>query len=175
MSLTAIVLAAGFSRRFGSAKQLHVVDGETLIHRAARVALSVARTVVVIPANAPAMNDALADLDVTIVENAEAGEGMASSIRCGVRACDGDVLLLVCDQPGVTAEHLRALVDARAPIAASAYEDTLGVPAYFASQFRNELLALRGDAGAKRIILAHAKEVVAVPLTSAGDVDSPEH
>jgi molybdenum cofactor cytidylyltransferase len=169
--LTAIVLAAGFSRRFGSPKQLFVLDGEPLVHRAARIARDVARTVVVVPAGAPAIRDALRDLDVTVIENADAAEGVASSIRAGVAACEGDVLLLVCDQPGVDAAHLRALVDADAPLAASGYDGTLGVPAFFSAHYRDELLALRGDAGAKRVLLAHANDAAVLPLRDAADLD----
>jgi molybdenum cofactor cytidylyltransferase len=171
VGVTAIVLAAGFSRRFGSRKQLHELGGETLIHRAARLARSVAPTIVVVPADAPLLRDAVTELDVTIIENREAGEGMASSIRAGVTWSDGDVLLLVCDQPGVTAEHLQALIDARAPIAASAYEGTLGVPAFFSASYRDELLALRGDAGAKALLTKYASIVAPVPLADARDVD----
>ena len=120
MGLTAIVLAAGFSRRFGSTKQLFEIDGEPLVHRAARVACAVAPAVVVIPRNAPAIREALRDLEVDLVENDEADEGIASSIRAGVRSCEGDVLLTLCDQPGVTSAHLQNLIDTRAPIAASA-------------------------------------------------------
>jgi len=169
--LTAIVLAAGFSRRFGSPKQLFEVDGEPLVRGAARVARAVARTIVVIPANALQIRDALRELDVTIVENADAAEGIASSIRAGVAACEGDVLLLVCDQPGVDAMHLRALIATHSPLAASSYDGTLGVPAFFAARYRDELLALRGDAGAKRVLLAHESEVAPAPLRDARDLD----
>jgi molybdenum cofactor cytidylyltransferase len=172
--LTAIVLAAGFSRRFGSPKQLFVLDGEPLVRRAARAAREVALTIVVISKDAPAIRGALDGLDVTIVENAEAAEGVASSIRAGVRACDGDVLLTVCDQPGVTSAHLAKLVETGATLAASAYDGTLGVPAYFTAGYRDELLALRGDTGAKAVLLAHAAEVITVPLADSRDLDVPE-
>jgi molybdenum cofactor cytidylyltransferase len=94
---------------------------------------------------------------------------MASSIRAGVSACDGDVVITLCDQPHVTSAHLAALVATGAPIAATAYADTLGVPAFFAKRFRNELLALRGDRGAKAILAAHRSEVVAIALEAAAD------
>lgn len=173
MGLTAIVLAAGFSRRFGSAKQLFFIDGEPLVRRAVRLAAEVAPAIVVIPRDAPPIRDALRGLDVTIVENVEAEEGMASSIRAGVGACDGDVLLLACDQPGVTAAHLRALAALGAPLAASGYDGTFGVPAYFAAEYREELLAQRGDAGAKRVLVAHHDVIGIVPLADARDLDVP--
>jgi molybdenum cofactor cytidylyltransferase len=161
--VTIIVLAAGASKRLGHPKQLVEIDGEPLIARAARIAGSVAKTIVVTRAE-------FAFGDAIVNEHAE--EGMASSIRLGVAACDGDVLLMTCDQPHVTAGHLRALIDAGAPIAATAYAGIAGVPAFFTKAFREELLALKGDVGARSVIERHRDVVVAIPLPEAElDVD----
>lgn len=141
--------------------------------RAARVAAAVAPAIVVVASRA--VRDALADLKVTIVENPDAAEGMASSIRRGVEAAKGDVLITLCDQPRVTSEHLRALVDARSPIAATGYSGIAGVPAFFSEEFRKELLALRGESGARQVIEAHRQQVVVIPFEAAGfDVDTPD-
>jgi CTP:molybdopterin cytidylyltransferase MocA len=148
-----------------------VFEGETLLHRAARIAREVAPTIVVL--RGADMRSAVADLDVTVVENPEAGEGMASSIRRAVAATDGDLLLTLCDQPHITAAHLRSLVAVGSPIAATGYSGTAGVPAFFAAKFRDELLALRGDVGAKKVIAAHLDEVVTIPFEAASiDVDT---
>ncbi len=169
--MTCIVLVAGASKRLGRPKQLVEFEGEPLVVRASRTAARVAPAVVVIPLNAPAIRDALRG--ATIVENPDPGEGMASSIRCGVAATEGDVLITLCDQPLVTADHLRALIDAHAPIAATGYHGIAGVPAFFAAQYRGELLALRGDVGARRVIEAHAAAAVTIPFEAAGsDVDT---
>lgn len=160
-----IVLAAGFSRRRGSPKQLVEIDGETLIHRAARMGSEVGEVIVVTTRE-------FSNLPFPVVINEEAEEGIASSIRAGVAACDDDVLITLCDQPYVTADHLRALAAANAPIAATGYSGTIGVPAYFARRFRDELLALRGDHGAKRIIEANRHAVKVIPFDAAAfDVD----
>ena len=170
MSVTCIVLAAGFSRRLGRPKQLLMFEGEPLVVRAARTALRVAPTVVVIPPD-DAIRDALRGFD--LIENRDREEGIASSIRAGLAATEGDVLLTLCDQPHVTSDHLRALIDAYAQLAATSYRGTVGVPAFFAAKFRDELLALRGDVGAKRVIEAHRDELVAIPFEAAGlDVDT---
>lgn len=166
MPLTCIVLAAGASRRLGHPKQLVEYEGETLLARAARIASEVAPAIVV-------TRREFASMVSHAIVNEAPDEGIASSIRLGVAACDGDVLLMLCDQPLITAEHLRALVDAHAPIAATAYSGTLGVPAYFAKEFREELLALRGDAGAKRVIEAHRELVVGIGFEAgAADIDT---
>jgi molybdenum cofactor cytidylyltransferase len=158
--VVAIVLAAGSSTRFGSPKQDLVFRGETLLARAARIAREAAGETIVI----------------TRENNPNAGEGIASSIRAGVeRAGEARILITLCDQPLVTAEHLRALLAVDAPIAATGYRGIAGVPAAFAPRFVPELLALRGDRGARAVIEAHRDETVIVPFEAAGtDIDTPE-
>lgn len=171
MTTTALVLAAGASKRLGRPKQLLTVDGETLVARATRIALEATGRVVVVVSDKDLFS--YPSPAVTVVVNEGAAEGIASSIRRGVEACDGDVLLVLCDQPRITAAHLRALVDAGAPIAATAYAGILGVPAFFSRAHRDELLALRGDTGARRIIEAHREGVVAIAFEDAGvDIDT---
>lgn len=156
----AVVLAAGASTRLGVPKQEVVYRGETLLERATRIAREVADETLVI----------------TRAENPGADEGIASSIRAGVeRAGGARILITLCDQPLVTAGHLRALLAIDAPIVATGYGGTAGVPAVFAPRFIPELLALRGDRGARAVIEAHRGEVVVVPFEEAGtDIDTPE-
>lgn len=153
--VVALVLAAGFSRRLGHPKQNVVYGGETLLARATRVASEVADEVIV----------------VTRENNPFAAEGMASSIRVGVaRAGQSRILITLCDQPRVTAAHLRALLAVDAPIVASGYAGIAGVPAAFAPDLIPELLALRGDVGARAIIERHGAHVI--PCEDAAlDVD----
>ena len=156
MRVVAIVLAAGFSRRLGRPKQSLVFEGETLLERATRIAREVADDVIV----------------VTRENNPDAEEGMASSIRVGVTLAGRDARLLItlCDQPLVTAEHLRALIAIDAPIVATGYAGIAGVPAIFAPELAPELLALRGDRGARAIIEKLGAKVVSFE-GAAFDVD----
>ncbi|HEX6088104.1 MAG TPA: nucleotidyltransferase family protein [Thermoanaerobaculia bacterium] len=154
--VTALVLAAGFSRRLGHPKQNVVYEGETLLERATRIASEVADEVIV----------------VTRENNPLASEGMASSIRVGVSQAGAGsrILITLCDQPRVTAAHLRALLAVDAPIVASGYAGIAGVPAVFAPELIPELLALRGDVGARAIIERHGAHVI--PFEDAAfDVD----
>lgn len=167
MRVTAIILAAGSSRRFGSPKQSFVIDGETLVERAMRIAreADVDRTLVVVQPGA------LTEI-ANRIENPEHAEGIASSIRAGVRHADGRMLILLCDQLRITSDHLRALIASDAPIVATGYSGIAGVPAIFAPRFIDELLALRGDAGARSVIEAHREEVVVIPFEDAAvDMD----
>lgn len=183
----ALVLAAGASRRLGTPKQLLPFRGEPLVHRAAHTAFDAGfwPVVVVVGCRADEVRAALAGMPLVTVTNDAWEEGLASSIRAGLgrlAECAPDAagaLLLACDQPLVEASHLVALATtaraATAPMAASAYGGTLGVPALFAASMFPELLALRGDAGARSILGRDPARVAAVPLAGGElDVDTPD-
>ena len=177
--LTVVVLAAGASARLGRPKQLVAWRGETLVHRAARLALAseVGAVRLVTGHQAEAVAGAVADLPVTCLHNPRAAEGLASSLHRGLEGLDTAVLLLTCDQPLLTAEHLRALVDTwrrtGAAAVASFYDGVPGVPALFSAPLLPELRALQGDQGARAVLRRHPVECV--PLPGGGvDVDTEE-
>lgn len=182
--LHAIVLAAGASTRFGSAKQLVRVAGRPLLHTAVARAADVvgAAVTVVLGARAAELTGLLTHSPSSVVINREWREGMASSIRAGVgrlpSSCSAALLMLV-DQAAVSAEDLKRLAGAwrRQPeyIAAACYGTTTGVPAIFPRSAFSDLLTLRGDVGARAILRRNPDRVVRVPMASAGiDIDTPE-
>lgn len=183
-ALHAIVLAAGASTRFGSPKQLVRVDGRPLLHAAVSRAVAVAghSVSVVLGAHAAELAPLLRHTPASIVINREWSEGMASSIRAGVSKLPGSctgVMLVLADQPAVTAEDLRRLASAwrRQPayIAAAQYGSTLGAPAVFPSSSFRDLAELRGDRGAQALFRRNPDRVVRVPMDSASiDIDTPE-
>jgi Uncharacterized MobA-related protein len=180
----AILLAAGASRRLGTPKQLLTIDGEPLVRRAARAALATepVQALVVLGANADAVFATVADLGLTRVDCADWDEGLAASLRAGIRALRADidgVLIVLCDQPALSAMHLWALVAAwrEAPVraVASAYAGVLGVPALLPRAWFAEVLKLAGDHGARELLRAHADKVSAVPAPALSrDIDRPE-
>jgi molybdenum cofactor cytidylyltransferase len=117
----AVVLAAGPSTRMGRPKQLLQFSGQTLVRRAASVAVEAGcRPVVVVTgAHAVATREALSGLDVQEAKNQEWPSGISSSIRVGVEAVGrtspstAAILLMLCDQPFVTQELLARIVAAR--------------------------------------------------------------
>jgi molybdenum cofactor cytidylyltransferase len=182
--LHAIVLAAGASSRFGSAKQLVRVAGRPLLHTAVARAAEVAGTAVsvVLGARAAELTPLLKHSQSSVVINRDWREGMASSIRAGVArlppGCTA-VLLMLVDQAAVTAEDLKRLVNAwrRQPdyIAAARYGTTTGVPAIFPRSSFPDLQSLRGDTGARVLLQRNPDRVVRVPMASAAiDIDTPE-
>jgi CTP:molybdopterin cytidylyltransferase MocA len=151
MSTAAIILAAGASRRLGRPKQLVEIAGEPLVHKIARVALEACDRVAVIE-GAVSLREPLADVPVEVVRNSGWEEGIASSIRAGIRwASDADaVVLLTCDQHELAPSHLHALLAHR--FAASRYDGALGIPAVFPRGSFPALLELEGDRGAKPLL-----------------------
>ncbi len=181
MSEPAIVLAAGASRRLGQPKQLVRLGGESLLRRTVRAALAQCDPVlVVVGFQGEAMAAHLAGLAVTLVPNPEWEEGMAASIRAGVRALPGDAegaLFLVCDQLAVDAELLATLLAARrarpGAVVACGYDGVRGTPSWFPARCFAQLGELRGDRGARALL--QGEDVVVVPFPAGGaDVDRPE-
>jgi molybdenum cofactor cytidylyltransferase len=80
------------------------------------------------------------------------------------------------DQPGVTADAVRTLVELRghAPLAACGYADGRGHPLLFARSLFGELAQLHGDKGVWKLLDRHAADVVDVPVSGPipPDVDT---
>jgi len=178
MSVGLIILAAGGSTRLGSPKQLLRYGEETFIRRAANAAVASKcdRVVIVIGSRAQEMRRELEGLPVSIVENPDWQSGMSSSVRVGLAELSRDdaVLIMLCDQPFVTAAVLDKLIETYhqtgMPIVASDYGTARGVPALFARELYPELASLTADEGARRIIARHP-ELVATVEFAAGVVD----
>jgi molybdenum cofactor cytidylyltransferase len=182
--LYAIVLAAGASTRFGSAKQLVRIAGRPMLHASVSRAVAVtgSATIVVLGARAAELAPLLTHSPASIVINRDWREGMGSSIRAGVArlpaACTG-VLVILADQVAVSGEDLQRLVSTwrRQPdyVAAAVYAGSTGVPAIFPRSRFAELAELRGDVGARRLLQSNPDRVLRVPMESAAlDIDTPE-
>jgi len=182
--MTAIlILAAGGSSRMGRPKQLIDYRGQPLLRHAARTALEAALgpVIVVLGSSGDVCQAAVAGLDVRCLRNANWKLGLSTSIRLGIEHVStlpvGRVVIMLCDQPEITAGHLRLLVEGCADpmlAAATAYEGTLGVPAAFHRSLFPQLLTLTGDQGAKEVLRRRQKLCAAIPLAAAAlDIDTP--
>ena len=157
----AIVLAAGGSRRLGRPKQLLTRDGETLVHRAVRLAATTQpqRILLVTGAHAPDMAAACVGLPVQIVDNPAWQQGMGSSLRAAAQALVSDAglrscLVLACDQPALQAAHLQALLAAaqrsRAHCAVTDYGEACGIPSVVTMALLAH--ASEGDRGLRAVL-----------------------
>lgn len=187
--MTAIlILAAGTSSRMrGRDKLLETVAGEPILRRNARIAsYTGAAVIVVLPPDLPQRGQALAGLSVRTVIADDAGDGMAASLKAGLRAAlpilASSVMILPADMPGFTTEMLAGmLADARAHpdaiLRGTTPEGRMGHPAIFPADLFPDLLALDGDEGGRSILAAHASRLRLFPLPGDAailDLDTPE-
>ena len=190
LSVAAVVLAAGASRRMeGKNKLLVEVDGVPLIRRVVDAVLAspVSPVVVVLGHDAEAVHKAIGPRPVRFAFNASAADGMSTSLVAGLDALDGGdgvdgALVCLGDMPWVRAEHLAALCaafdasDGNA-ICVPFHEGRRGNPVLWPSAYFPELLGLSGDTGGRALLEKHAAAVTAVPISDAGvvtDIDTPE-
>ncbi len=180
-----IILAAGSSSRLGKPKQNLVYKGQTLLQRAvATAAASVCNPVIVVlGANEQVIKPTIESDNINIIHNPDWQEGMASSIGLGINALQkidpkaDAVVLMLCDQPFVDTALLNGLVQKRSAkgIVASGYNDTIGAPVLFDTAYFDELTLLKGQEGAKKLLLKYPDDVVIVPFQLGGiDIDTVE-
>jgi molybdenum cofactor cytidylyltransferase len=178
-----LVLGAGGSSRLGRPKQLLPFADTTLLGHVVGVARSCRfdQLVVAIGAAAEDVRSAV-DLDAAdVVVNDAYGSGCSSSIAAALAVIDPRCELLVLmlgDQPGVTASTVAALVAGRgdAPLAACRYQDGLGHPIAFDRSCFAELAGLHGARGVWRMLDRRAADAVEVPIAGPipPDVDTDE-
>ncbi|WP_080237703.1 nucleotidyltransferase family protein [Spirosoma rigui] len=188
MQLATLLLAAGSSSRLGGRpKQLLHQHGTTLVRQMAELALSLdsGPVVVVLGANEELIRQELAGLPLLTPFNPNWTEGLAASLRVGLNALADEsinaFLVLLTDQPYVTADLLRQLINARQTtgrgIIASRYAEPahLGVPALFDRRYIREFLTFTGDVGARKLIRQYPDDCAEVPFPQGSvDLDTPE-
>ena len=181
--VTVLVLGAGGSQRLGRPKQLLPYRDGTLLGHVVAVARTCAfdQLVVALGGAAEEVREHLDVQGAEVVVNDAYGEGCSSSIAAALRAVDPrcDVLVLMLgDQPGVTAATVAALLAGRgdAPLAVCRYDDGRGHPIAFARNTFGALADLHGDKGVWRLLDQRAAEVAEVRIEGAIplDVDTEE-
>ena len=159
--IVALVLAAGSAKRFGSSKQLAEFDGMPLARRALEVAADVFgdRTMLVVGHDWQAVTQSCSPLPGFLLMNDCHEHGLGSSIACAtrsVRHAAQAVIVILADQPLVTAEHLRNLRDnwsgADNEIVATGFGDTAGAPVLFPRSCFDDLAVLQGDKGGQHLL-----------------------
>jgi molybdenum cofactor cytidylyltransferase len=184
----ALVLAAGRGTRMGGPnKLLAEVSGKPLIRHAVEAALgSQAQPVIVVTGHErERVEAALAGLDVSIVQNSDYAEGLATSLKTGLAALPHDVegaMVLLGDMPRVTSALIDRLMAAFDPgqgaLAVVPVRDGhRGNPVLFSRRFFPEIQAVTGDVGGRGLLGSHGEGVVEVAVADEAaflDVDTPE-
>ncbi len=182
----AVLLAAGASTRMGEPKQLLRLDGRTLLRRTVDTVLASPAwpVVIVLGARAEAIRPEVARLPVLVADNPDWAEGLASSIRAGIRVLDSFSLsleaavLVLVDQPGLSTGSVTRLADEHhrtgKTIVAARYDNHPGPPALFARRHFHELLELHGAGGARPLFARHADALATLDFPElAADLDTP--
>jgi molybdenum cofactor cytidylyltransferase len=182
MRIAGILLAAGSGSRFGGDKLLAPLpDGTPIgVRSASNLAAVLPDTIAVVRPGDAALGRALAAAGVRVTACADAHTGMGASLAHAVGeagVADGYVIALA-DMPWISAGTLRGVADALAcgaPIVVPRYRGQRGHPVGFGAGYRDALLRLTGDAGA-RSILAAATGIRWLEVEDPGtlrDVDVP--
>jgi molybdenum cofactor cytidylyltransferase len=177
-NIAILLLAAGSSSRLGRSKQMLSIHGEPLLLRSVKAAIAsgIERILVVLGANERTHREVIEKLPIEIIVNQTWESGMGNSLKAGLSyllktypEMEG-VIIMVCDQPLVTEQHLKKLAQefqfGKNQIVASSYSGLAGVPALFAKSFFGKMLAMGDEHGAKKIINQQADLV--------GTIDFPE-
>jgi len=179
--ISAILLAAGESKRMGQPKQLLPFRGSTLLGQIVENLLQsqAAETIVVLGSQAEKIIPQIAREPVRIVVNQEFEQGMSSSIKCGLshisEAADG-VMIVLGDQPLIEKETIDLLIErhrqSERGIILPVYNGIRGHPVIFTMKYKDELLRLTGDIGGKQIVERHPSDVLEVEVDSESVVTS---
>ncbi len=178
--ISGVVLAAGTGSRFGGTKQIATVDGKPLAQHAIDVleAAGVDEVIVVTGHEAVKVASALTlPSHGRIVYNPAFKDGQATSLAAAIHALDDEseaAVILMADQPGVTSDVIRALVErfraTRRQVVRAMYDDGPG-PSLLSREIYAEAGHLHGDVGARILIASHPEWVEEVKLSGPAPVD----
>jgi molybdenum cofactor cytidylyltransferase len=189
--VSAVVLAAGMSRRMGTPKQLLCLAGETILERTLKNvrASAVSEIVLVLGFAADSVEkeisiDSVKMDRVKIVHNKDYQQGMGTSLRTGLAAVDAKsnaALIVLADQPFVSPETLDQLIacyqESKPQIIIPIYKGFRGNPVLLDRSVFAELQSLTGDVGCRAIFGSHTEDIRKLAVEDIGillDIDSQE-
>ncbi|TIO54060.1 MAG: 4-diphosphocytidyl-2C-methyl-D-erythritol kinase [Mesorhizobium sp.] len=177
-----VLLAAGRSSRMGGPnKLLALFDGKPLVRRTAERALGskAASTIVVTGHQRERVRSALSGLKVTLADNPDFADGLASSLKAGIARVAPDAagaMIVLGDMPGVSSHDLDSLIDAfrrssgRAVVRA-AHLGKRGNPVLLPRSLFSAVAHLEGDTGARHLVEAEGLDVVDVEIGQSASID----
>lgn len=186
MAISAILLAAGESKRMGRPKQLLPLGEATMVEKAIDNLLGaeVGEVIVVVGYRAPEIIKKIASKPVKIAVNPAYQQGMSTSIIAGLKLVDEGaraLMLALGDQPLVDSQTISRLISEfgshHKGIAIPTYHGQRGHPVIFSIRYREELSRLKGDIGGRQIVADHPDDILEVAVDSPGigiDIDTTE-
>ncbi len=182
--ISAILLAAGKSKRMGKPKQLLPFGRTTVVEQAVDNLLSSAvdEVIVVLGYRAEEMAKTIADKPVKLAINPDYEQGMSTSIVAGLKLVDSRaraVILTLGDQPLISSQTINRLIEEfynhDKGIVIPTYQRRRGHPVIFAIKYLGELLEVKGDIGGRHIIDNHPDDILEVAVDSESiisDIDT---
>ena len=182
-----ILLAAGFSRRFGENKLLYPIKGRPMylwtMERLKEIQKEgLADSLVVVSQYEEILTEA-ARQGISGVKNPNSERGISSSLQIGLKAAvrlkDRDsedyYMFFVADQPFLRKETVENFLvdfeDSGKKIGCMSYRKTPGNPVIFHECFVPELMALQGDTGGKKVLKKHLEEVFFYEVQDPGELE----
>ncbi|HEY78272.1 MAG TPA: nucleotidyltransferase family protein, partial [Dehalococcoidia bacterium] len=182
----AILLAAGQSKRMGKPKLPMSFGRSTIIEQAVDNLLGSAadEVIVVLGDRAGAVKRLIAGRSVKLVVNPDYERGMSTSIVAGLNLVDRRtraVMLALGDQPLIDSQTINRLIAGFRShdkgIAVPTYRGDRGHPVIFSMKYKEPLLALKGDVGARQIIQENPGDILEVAVDCEGiqiDIDTAD-
>ncbi|WP_396586203.1 NTP transferase domain-containing protein [Bermanella sp. R86510] len=185
-NITAIVLASGYSKRFGSNKLLQPITGDETeypmaIQSTLNVLPHVDHVMMIVRPDDHNLIDECKKLNLQIRLNEHAKNGMSQAILQGVAHTPPHHHVMIClaDMPYIKADTYQHIIEQFMRnngqlIVQPCHDDTAGHPVIFPSHYKKDLMTLQGDKGAKSIISQHPH--IRIPVNDPGiliDVDRP--
>ena len=161
LKISAVLLAAGLSRRYGSNKLLAEVDGLPLYRRAFAALPSSLFAQAAVVSCYDEILAAAGAAGYLPIRNPDPAAGQSGSLRLGLAALDAPdaVLFSVCDQPRLTRESVAGLIAAHRAdpeyITVLSWRGRRGNPVIFPARWFSALMALTGDVGGGAVLRAH--------------------
>lgn len=186
--MIAILLAAGFSRRFGDANKLMypLADGRPIALVAAQnLVAAVPNTFVMIRPDNTELAIQLKNAGLSVLTCKEHHQTMADSLSMAICLASEIInpgagfIIALADMPYIRTETISAVANqlrSGANIVVPTYQQQRGHPVAFAAQYKEELLNLRGDEGARSILKRHKNEMQLLACDDPGilaDIDTP--
>jgi len=182
--LGCVIMASGQSKRFGEDKLFLPVDGVPMVKHALDAVPRGVFEIVAVVYRESKLGDMASESGFIGVLNPDDGEDVSTTIRVGLSTMpDGleGCMFMVCDQPLLTSDSIRKLVEAfyAAPqaIVRLAFGDKEGNPVIFPAALFEELLSLPAFESGRFVINGHRNLVQCVQAAEESellDIDTPD-
>jgi len=178
--VSAIVLAAGESRRMGEQNKLLLpFRGKTLLETVVDniLASNAFETIVVVGHQAEQIEKVLSNRDVRFVKNPRYRNGMTTSIQAGVNTASPQAsgfMICLSDLPFITPSAFNRLIDCFTQVSAAEiraivqpeFKGQPGNPVIFPAAYKSEILEHTGANGCKAIVAAHLEKITRIKMKS---------